>query len=84
MVRRFSSALRPLLFFSVAGMILYAGETLPPVSGSENNSTIVVGMNRDYPPHEFVENGKPQGFNVDVPEWCAHNIIKVLLYYRLR
>ena len=74
MVRRFISVLRPLLFFSAACMILYAGEMLPPVSGSDNNSKIIVGMNRDYPPHEFLENGKPQGFNVDVVEWCARNI----------
>ncbi|HDN96152.1 MAG TPA: transporter substrate-binding domain-containing protein, partial [Thermoplasmatales archaeon] len=45
-----------------------------PLFLSLSSATIIVGIDENYPPHEFVEDGSVRGFNVDIIEAIAKEI----------
>ena len=45
-----------------------------PLFLSLSSATIIVGIDENYPPHEFVEDGSVRGFNVDIIEAIAEEI----------
>jgi PAS domain S-box-containing protein len=36
------------------------------LSQADENRTLIVGGDHDYPPYEFLQDGKPKGFNIDL------------------
>ena len=57
---------QPTLFVSAANSLPQAMPPVLPTPLPTERLVVVVGGDRNYPPYEMLENGLPQGFNVDL------------------
>jgi PAS domain S-box-containing protein len=68
-VRRFRSVTRNSL---IAGAALALSATITPCAAAPAVKPVIVGINRDYPPYEYVDaGGRPAGFDVELARAVA-------------
>lgn len=67
-----------LLFLSIIAVWYYSHKSAPAVA--QDDTTLIVGTNAEFPPFTFIKNGEIVGFDIDVIKEVAHLLDKKIVF----